>query len=257
MQEVIALTSCLAASVCAEPFIDKTIRETPSENPVLTSCFEVTQFSDHNQDKEEKTMEMQEHTRFSSTAPMDQCVSVPVAAKDDDAEGCTSFCHTGQLKEEHGGNKTQRNKCSQQESEPMCKADDGDFSIEPAVGVQSKRRRRMGMCGLTEKERSHFLQTQMREHGKVQREAEEKRVEDGGCTGDSSVALDEYMKPCSRDDEPNVVVEEGNLASVLNSPSAQSIPLGSFTNQSGVEREPLPPICEAVDRLGCVVDICF
>lgn len=112
----------------------------------------------------------------------------------------------------------------------------------------------MGMCGLRE-ERSHFLQTKMCENGKEQRDPEEKGVEDGCFTGDGNMEL-KKDKPCSGDDESNVVVEEANLASVFNSPFAQSILVGPFPNQSDVEKDPLPPTCEAVDRLRCV-DICM
>ncbi|XP_029919205.1 uncharacterized protein LOC115367382 isoform X2 [Myripristis murdjan] len=40
-----------------------------------------------------------------------------------------------------------------------------DNGKEPATWCPAKKKRRMGMCGLTEKERSHFLQTQKRENG--------------------------------------------------------------------------------------------
>lgn len=252
----------MAVSVSAEPVMDKAMQDNDCEKLVLTGCIEasvlenlaITQLSDHIQDEAKEGMEMGEYSRPSSNTPMDQRVSVFMACKVDDSEGCISLCHTGQLEEDNGGYKTQINKCSQQESDLTYKAD--NLSNEPAAGMPSKRRR-MGMCGLTEKERSHFLQTQMCENGKEQRDSGEKRVEDGGFTGDGNMEL-KKDKPCSGDDEEsNVVLEEANFASVLNSPSAQSILVGPFTNQSEVEKEPLPHTCEAVDRLRCAVDICM
>ncbi|CAL8330490.1 unnamed protein product [Lota lota] len=245
---VIAPTSFLAASACAEPVMDRAMKETDCEKSVLTSCIaagvldnlKITQLSKHNPDKKE-AMEVKEHSRSSSITPMDQRGFVIEAGEDDDAEGCASLCQRGQMEEENGGNKHQSNKCSRQKSDPVCTADDR----EPVVVRLSKRRKRMGMCVLTEKERSHFLQKQKHEKEKLQRKTEDKRVEDRGCTKDRNMELNED-KPCSCD-ESNLVAEEGNLAFVLNSPVPQLIKVGPLTKQSELEKEPLPPICEAVD----------
>ncbi|XP_051241096.1 uncharacterized protein LOC127354861 isoform X2 [Dicentrarchus labrax] len=52
-----------------------------------------------------------------------------------------------------------------QETSNVNMADIKEVTKEAAVGLPAKKKRRMGMCGLTEKERSHFLQTQKRENG--------------------------------------------------------------------------------------------
>ncbi|XP_034543988.1 uncharacterized protein LOC117816025 [Notolabrus celidotus] len=52
-----------------------------------------------------------------------------------------------------------------EETSSPCTADVKAATKEAAAELPAKKKRRMGMCGLTEKERSHFLQTQKRDSG--------------------------------------------------------------------------------------------
>ncbi len=59
----------------------------------------------------------------------------------------------------------------------VCVAEVKEVAKGAELGLPTKKKRRMGMCGLTEKERSHFLQTQKRENGQNALE----RPEDPTC----------------------------------------------------------------------------
>ncbi|KAL3996065.1 tripartite motif-containing protein 35 [Sarotherodon galilaeus] len=52
----------------------------------------------------------------------------------------------------------------------------GDVPKRSAAGLPAKKKRRMGMCGLTEKERSHFLMTQKRENWQNREDKVEKPI---------------------------------------------------------------------------------
>ncbi|XP_059203165.1 FK506-binding protein 5-like [Centropristis striata] len=69
-------------------------------------------------------------------------------------------------KENSQCNLEKKQKASQEESSNVHMADVKEMTKEAAAaGGPAKKKRRMGMCGLTERERSHFLQTQKRENG--------------------------------------------------------------------------------------------
>ncbi|XP_029008751.1 uncharacterized protein LOC114856953 isoform X2 [Betta splendens] len=61
-----------------------------------------------------------------------------------------------------------RHESSQDKPSQVCVDDFRDV----ALGLPVRKKRRMGMCGLTEKERSYFLQTQKRENGHSEVEVE-------------------------------------------------------------------------------------
>ncbi|XP_075946581.1 uncharacterized protein LOC142948437 [Anarhichas minor] len=54
---------------------------------------------------------------------------------------------------------------SQEEPSDVYMTDVKETAQGAAAGLPAKKKRRMGMCGLTERERSHFLQTKKRENG--------------------------------------------------------------------------------------------
>ncbi|XP_054896876.1 uncharacterized protein si:ch211-286b5.2 [Poeciliopsis prolifica] len=62
---------------------------------------------------------------------------------------------------------------------------------ESAAGLPAKKKRRMGMCGLTEKERSHFLQAQQQES-----------VEDGAGSAGKAICDETAVPSASEDDVP-------------------------------------------------------
>ncbi|XP_035515473.1 uncharacterized protein LOC118326562 isoform X3 [Morone saxatilis] len=81
------------------------------------------------------------------------------------SEGADGSCATA-LEEQLGAKEnSQCNLERNQETSNVYMADVKEVTKEAAVGLPAKKKRRMGMCGLTEKERSHFLQTQKRENG--------------------------------------------------------------------------------------------
>ncbi|XP_041641031.1 uncharacterized protein LOC121508325 [Cheilinus undulatus] len=58
-------------------------------------------------------------------------------------------------------------------------ADVSIITKDAAAGLPAKKKRRMGMCGLTERERSHFLKTQKRESGQKEPERAETQIDNG------------------------------------------------------------------------------
>lgn len=92
---------------------------------------------------------------------------------------------------------------------------------EAAAGLPAKKKRRMGMCGLTEKERSHFLQTQKRENGQNGSERVEKQI----CKNTADLVAQEDL------------------------PSSLSIPVGNATEQTEAKINLVSSHCEGDDRL--------
>nr|XP_046262042.1 uncharacterized protein LOC124068136 [Scatophagus argus] len=88
-----------------------------------------------------------------------------------------------------------------------------DVTKEAEVGLPAKKKRRMGMCGLTEKERSHFLQTQKRENGQNRPENAKKEI----CNNTT------------------VLVAQEVITSLYDLPFSLSIPAGSVTEHSEAE----------------------
>ncbi|XP_034453003.1 uncharacterized protein LOC117768780 isoform X1 [Hippoglossus hippoglossus] len=103
---------------------------------------------------------------------------------------------------------------SQEDTCTMCMADVKEITKEAAVGLRAKKKRRMGMCGLTEKERSHFLQTQKREN------------EQGGVE-------EVERKICSNAADP--VAQDRIISSLLVPSSLLSIPVDSIAEQNPAE----------------------
>lgn len=105
---------------------------------------------------------------------------------------------------------------SQEELSNVYMADIKEIRKEAAAGLPAKKKRRMGMCGLTEKERSHFLQTQKRENGQKGPERVEKQI----CNNTADFEAQEEM------------ISTPPLPS---SPSSPPIPVGSVTEQNEAE----------------------
>lgn len=92
--------------------------------------------------------------------------------------------------------------------------DDKEITKEAAAGLPAKKKRRMGMCGLTEKERTHFLQTQKRENGQSGPERVEKQI-------------------CK--DTADLTTQEEMIRSSPPLPSSLPIPGGSVTEQTDIK----------------------
>lgn len=103
---------------------------------------------------------------------------------------------------------------NQEEQSNMCMADVEEVTKESTVGLPARKKRRMGMCGLTEKERSHFLQTQKRENGQNGAERIEKQ-------------------PCHN--TADVEAKKGIISTALSFSSALSHPVDSVTFQDKTE----------------------
>ncbi|XP_032394127.1 uncharacterized protein LOC116703470 isoform X3 [Etheostoma spectabile] len=104
-------------------------------------------------------------------------------------------------------------------------ADVKEITKDAAVGLPAKKKRRMGMCGLTERERSHFLQTQKRENGQSGPERAEKQI----CNDTADHVAPEKI--------------------------VSSTPVGSVTEQSEAEIKLQPSHCEKDDRAETEVHI--
>ncbi|CAL8358361.1 unnamed protein product [Boreogadus saida] len=212
-----------------------TVKESDGETSGLTRSLKTTTLSEHNPDNREDSMEVEDQT--SSTCMdgdrihdnMDLCGALTeVGGRGGEAEGFEALYPTGRMEEEEDGTEHQR-------SEPVRSAEDRESGTEPVEGMLWRKRKRMGVCVLTEKERSHFLKKH--ENEKLQNEAEEKRVGDTGRTGDDGdVKLEE-----DPDEESHPEAEEGWVVSVLNPPGTRGIKVGPLTEQSELEEEPAPP----------------
>ncbi|XP_070842210.1 uncharacterized protein [Chaetodon trifascialis] len=98
----------------------------------------------------------------------EDCNRSPCQTCNDQLQG-DGFCATAleeQLcaKENSLCNLERNQEPSHEERSSVYMTDVKDVRQEAAAGLPAKKKRRMGMCGLTEKERSHFLQTQKREN---------------------------------------------------------------------------------------------
>ncbi|XP_076584012.1 uncharacterized protein LOC143319185 [Chaetodon auriga] len=78
---------------------------------------------------------------------------------------------------------------SHEERSSVYTTDVKDFRQEAAAGLPAKKKRRMGMCGLTEKERSHFLQTQRRENGQKGPKRADKQI----CNNTADLVAEEQI----------------------------------------------------------------
>ncbi|XP_019939662.2 uncharacterized protein [Paralichthys olivaceus] len=108
----------------------------------------------------------------------------------------------------------QKHETSQEETCTLCMADVKEITMEAAVVLPAKKKRRMGMCGLTEKERIHFLQAQKRENDQGGVEEVKKQI-------------------CNNAADP--VAQEEIISSLFVPSSLLSIPVNSITVQNQAE----------------------
>ncbi|XP_030597995.1 uncharacterized protein LOC115788989 [Archocentrus centrarchus] len=87
----------------------------------------------------------------------------------------------------------------------VCVDDIKDLIKESTAGLPAKKKRRMGMCGLTKKERSHFLLTQKHENGQNREDKVEKPVCDNTA---EPVALGKNTPPSIPAEGQNVALSE-------------------------------------------------
>lgn len=73
-------------------------------------------------------------------------------------------------------NSERNQETSHKEHSNVYTADVMEVTKEAEAGLPAKKKRRMGMCGLTDKERSYFLQTQKRENGQNGLERAEEQI---------------------------------------------------------------------------------
>ncbi|XP_067354080.1 uncharacterized protein si:ch211-286b5.2 isoform X3 [Channa argus] len=128
----------------------------------------------------------------------------------------------------------ERNAKTSQEESTTFMDDVREVTKDLAAGPPTEKKRRMGMSGLTEKERSPFLQTQKREIG--QDEAEIAKLEICNYKADL-VAQKDILSPPPLPSSP------------------LSFPIGSVTEQSEAEMKLQSSHCEADNRTGTEVSV--
>ncbi|CAK6973452.1 uncharacterized protein LOC121909082 [Scomber scombrus] len=119
--------------------------------------------------------------------------------------------------------KTSQDETSQEESsQDLCMVDVKEITKEAVVAFPVRKKRRMGMCGLTEKERGYFLWTQKRENG----QEIVGRVETQICNNKADLSAQEEIIP-----------------------SPPPIPEASVAEQKEAEIKLQSSPCKGVDRL--------
>ncbi|TNN52973.1 hypothetical protein EYF80_036838 [Liparis tanakae] len=117
---------------------------------------------------------------------------------------------------------------SQEEPSDVDMTDVKETTKETAAGIPAKKKRRMGMCGLTERERSHFLQTRKRESGQTGPERVGKQI----CNNSAELAAQEEVIP-----------------------SVSPVPVGNVTEQEKAEMQLESSHCGGEDRTETEVHI--
>lgn len=146
---------------------EETTISNPKNDPQLESFRVHTENDTSKKEKDKEEIMTEECNKLASQTFTDQLqVFLPTSEEGDE------FCATA-LEEQLGARENshcdlERNQeISQDEtSQDVCMVDVKEITKEAVAGLPAKKKRRMGMCGLTEKERSHFLQTQKCENGK-------------------------------------------------------------------------------------------
>ncbi|XP_023277884.1 uncharacterized protein LOC111666694 isoform X1 [Seriola lalandi dorsalis] len=124
---------------------------------------------------------------------------------------------------------------SQEDTSNTCMADVKEITKEAEAGLPAKKKRRMGMCGLTERERSHFLQTQKPEKGQNRMERVEKQIYNSNTA--------------------DLAAQEEIISSLLCPSSPLSIPADRITEQRKAEIKLQSNICGGDDRAETEVHI--
>ncbi|KAG8015178.1 hypothetical protein GBF38_022499 [Nibea albiflora] len=155
----------------------------------------------------------EECNRSSSLACIDQLqVFLPTCEKED-GYYATALGEQPAAKENSQCNLKRNQETSHEVHSNVLVVDVKEITKEAAADLPAKKKRRMGMCGLTEKERTHFLQTQKRENGQNGPERVEKQI-------------------CK--DTADLVTQEETISSPP-LPSSLPVPGGSVTEQTDIK----------------------
>lgn len=118
---------------------------------------------------------------------------------------------SGTLEEQQGAE--ENSQCNSERHQENGHEECSDLSVEAEVKVPAKKKQRMGVCCLTGKERSRFLQTKNCENGESRVEKTEKH----NCSSSADLTCNEEMIP------------------LPSSPLSVSIPEGSVPEQNKAE----------------------
>ncbi|XP_044047289.1 uncharacterized protein LOC122873949 isoform X2 [Siniperca chuatsi] len=188
--------------------------ETTDTNPNNDSQLEGFRAStDNDACKNNEEITAEECNRPSSQTCTNQLPVILPTSEEGDGSCATALDEQLHEKENSQCNLKRNQETSQEEPSNVNMADVKEITKEAAAVLPAKKKRRMGMCGLTEKERSHFLQTQKHENGQNGPERVEKQI-------------------CNNTDDL-VAQEEIRFSSPI--PSSLSIPVGSVTEQNKAE----------------------
>ncbi|XP_018520223.1 uncharacterized protein LOC108875657 isoform X1 [Lates calcarifer] len=156
--------------------------ERQEETTVPSSCddseLEGCRVHTDNDTNKHGTEEITQHEgiRSPSQSVGDQLQVFSPTSEEGDGSCATALEKRLDAKENSQCNFERNHESSQEEPCNMYTADVKEVVKEAAAGLPAKKKRRMGMCGLTERERSHFLQTQKRENGQNGAERVEKQI---------------------------------------------------------------------------------
>nr|XP_040041761.1 nuclear receptor corepressor 1-like isoform X3 [Gasterosteus aculeatus aculeatus] len=155
--------------------------------------------ADNNGNRAEKDKEEMTAEEF-NTSPSQTCtdqlqVFSPASEEGDDAA----------LGDQLSGEENSCHFEKKQEVSKVYMTDVKEHAKEAAAGLPAKKKRRMGMCGLTERERSHFLQTTKNENGQNLPERDTKQI----CSNTADLASEEEIVSSI---SPSLSVQEGNGA---------------------------------------------
>ncbi|XP_040003318.1 uncharacterized protein LOC120800911 [Xiphias gladius] len=192
---------------------EETTVSSPNNDSVLEG-FRVHTDNDTNKSGIEE-IAPQEGIRSPSQTRNDQLQVFLPTSEEGDGSCATALEKQLVAKENSQCNLKRNHETSQEEPCNMCMADVKLIKMETAAGLPAKKKRRMGMCGLTEKERSHFLQTQKRENGRNGAERVEKQIYDSNTA--------------------DLMVQEEMISSLLFPSSPLPIPIDHITEQSVAE----------------------
>lgn len=175
--------------------------------------FRVSSDNDVNKSGEDMEETAEECNRSPSLTCTDQLQLFLPTCEKEDGSCATASEEQPAAKENSQGNLERDQETSHEANSDVFGIDVKVITKEAAAGLPAKKKRRMGMCGLTEKERTHFLQTQKRENGQNGAERVEKQI----C-----------------EDAVDLVTQEEMISSPP-LPSSLPIPGGSVTEQTGIK----------------------
>ncbi|XP_062243630.1 uncharacterized protein LOC133953629 [Platichthys flesus] len=135
-------------------------------------------------------------------------------SEEGDGSGAATLEKQLDPKETSQGDLAKNHETSQEDTCTLSMADVKEITKEAAVGLRTKKKRRMGMCGLTEKERSHFLLAQKRENEQGGVEEVERQI-------------------CSNAADPGT--QERIISSLFGPSSLLSIPVDGIAEQNPAE----------------------